>query len=54
MEMERAMREQTWTTTEFGLELDKPTQTPRFEIGKVSRIQCQLCTTHRIPVLHFC
>ena len=48
------MREQMWTTTEFGLELDEPTQTPQFEIGKVSPIQCQLCTTHCIPVLCFC
>ena len=54
MEMERAMREQTWTTTEFGLELEEPTQTPQFEMCMVSTIQCQLCATHRIPVLRFC
>ena len=51
MEIERAIREQTWTTTEFGLDLDEPTLTPQLEMGMVSPIQCQLCATHRIPAL---
>ena len=52
--MEMAIREQEWTTIEFGLELDGPTQIPQLEIGMVSPIQCQLCATFRIPALHFC
>ena len=50
-ETERAQREQTWITTEFGLETDEPTQTPQCGIGPT---QCRVCITHRIPILHFC
>ena len=52
--MQRAIREQEWTTTEFGFQAEGPTHVPQLKKGMVSPIQCQLCATHRIPALRFC
>ena len=51
--MQRVIREQEWTTTEFGFQAEGPTHVPQLKRGMVSPIQCQLCATHQIPALRF-
>ena len=53
-EIQRAIREKEWTTTEFGLEAEGHTNVPQLKIVMVSPIQCQICATHWIPALRFC
>ena len=43
-----------YKSTIHGLQEHVRTQTPHKGLCKVSPIQCSLCSTHRLPALHFC
>ena len=53
-EAKRAAQTHTWTSTTHGLREDSRSRTPHKGLCRVSPIQCGLCRTYRIPVLHFC